>query len=106
MATSVVLTPNFLASEVGLVLKTIGLDAVTNAALVEEGVIKAGTIISGKGIIFQDVDVTGSTASTQVPAPIMVAGYYYSTKLTGDKANLSAVKGLIELTEGTVTRPY
>jgi hypothetical protein len=102
MATSVVLNPNFLASEVGLVLKTIGLDATTTNT---DGVVKAGTIISGKGIIFQDVDVTGATSTTQVPAPIMVAGYYYSKNLTGDKANLSAVKGLIELTEGTVTRP-
>jgi hypothetical protein len=105
MATSVVLTPNFLASEVGLVLKTIGLDAVTNATLVEKGVIKAGTVIANKGIIFQDVDVTGSTASTQVPAPIMVGGYYIASKLSTTEG-LSSVKGLIAIEEGSVTRPY
>lgn len=103
MAQVVVSRPNFLGSEVGLVLKTIGVDAtVAN----ENGVVKAGTVISGKGIIFQDVDVTGTTATTQVPAPIMVGGYYIAANLVGGvDTGLSTVKGLIAITEGTVVRP-
>lgn len=106
MAQVVVSRPNFLGSEVGLVLKTIGLDAVTHSSLVENGVVKAGTIVEGKGIIFQDVDVTGSTATTQVPAPIMVGGYYIAANLVGTVGTkLDTVKGLIAITEGSVTRP-
>lgn len=105
MAQVVVSRPNFLASEVGLVLKTIGLDATTANT---NGVVKAGTIIANKGIIFEDVDVTGATATTQVPAPIMVAGYYINNAslYTGAVTGLADVKGLIAMSEAAVTRPY
>lgn len=95
--------PRFLGSEVGLVLKTIGVDESTANT---DGVVLAGTVIEGKGIIFEDVDVTGATASTQVPAPIMVGGYYIAANLVGTVGTkLDAVKGLIAITEGAVARP-
>lgn len=103
MAQTINSKPRFLGSEVGLVLKTIGLDATTTNT---NGVVKAGTIVEGKGIIFEDVDVTGTTATTQVAAPIMVGGYYIAANLVGTVGTkLDAVKGLIAITEGAVTRP-
>ena len=106
MAQTITSKPRFLGSEVGLVLKTIGLDAVTHSSLAENGVVKAGTVVEGKGIIFEDVDVTGTTAATQVAAPIMVGGYYIAANLVGTVGTkLDAVKGLIAITEGVVTRP-
>lgn len=94
--------PRFLGSEVGLVLKTIGVDASTTNT---NGVVLAGTVIAGKGIIFEDVDVTGATATTQVPAPIMVGGYYIAENLTANKsASLADVKGLIAITESSAAR--
>lgn len=93
MATYTVSRPNFLASEEGLVLKSASADAVTNAsALVSEtdadglthNVLKAGTLFSSvdvKGIVYQDVDLSGSTADKKVPIPVMVAGYYIAGKL-------------------------
>lgn len=85
--------PNFLASEVGRVCKTAGVDAVTHSAILatevdadglSHSIIKAGTVIVAgnvKGIMYQDVDVTGSTATKQKLAPVMVAGYYISSRL-------------------------
>ncbi len=85
--------PNFLGSEVGLVLKTVGLDAVTNSTLARDEVvvggltrkvIPAGSYVevgSLKGFVFQDIDVTGTTAETQKPAPLMIAGYYIDANL-------------------------
>ena len=106
MAQTITSKPRFLGSEVGLVLKTIGLDAVTHSSLAKNGVVKAGTVVEGKGIIFEDVDVTGTTATTQVAAPIMVGGYYIAANLVGTVGTeLDAVKGLIAITEGAVTRP-
>lgn len=83
--------PNFLASEVGLKLDTVGLDATTHSALAvnevdENGIarkiIKQGTILSTgavKGLVFQDIDVTGTTATTQVAAPVMTAGHFINS---------------------------
>lgn len=110
MATSVVLNPNFLASEVGLVLKTIGLDLTTHKDYLdktETTVVKAGKVISTgtmKGIIFQDVDLAGSSATAQVPAPIMVAGYYIASKVSGTTTDLAA-QGLFSMSEPAVSRP-
>lgn len=93
MATITVSRPNFLASEVGLVLKSAAADAVTNASILTtetdayglaHKILKAGTLFSSvdvKGIVYQDVDLTGSTATTKVPIPVMVAGYYIPGKL-------------------------
>lgn len=78
--------PNFLASG-RYITKSCGLDAVTNAAIAvdevdENGlthkIIKAGSQVAGKvkGLVFSDIDVTGTTADTQVDADIMVAGWF------------------------------
>lgn len=134
MATITINRPNFLASEEGLVLKTAGLDASTHsdilttetdAAGLSHSVIKAGTVVvSGnvKGILYQDVDVTGATATTQKAAPIMVAGYYIAAALntpytvssaasafpSGFTSANAAAQGLIALAgeNATVTRPF
>lgn len=113
MATITVSRPNFLASEVGLVLKTISVDAVTNSALVvsENGasIIKAGTAYSVgtiKGIIYQDVDVSNTTATTKVPASLMVAGRYIASKVTGATTDFDAQGLFADATmEATVARP-
>jgi hypothetical protein len=79
--------PNFLASEVGLKLDTIGLDAVTHATMTVEEVvdgiarkvIKQGTVYSANGIsglVFQDIDVTGTDATHQKASPLMTAGHF------------------------------
>ena len=90
--------PNFLASEVGLVLKTYGLDATVTGAETENGrsIIPAGLVIAGKGIVFQDIDVTGATATTQVPATIMIAGWVYEGKVDGDVSGFDAIHVIAE----------
>ncbi len=117
--------PNFLASEVSLKLDTIGLDAVTHATLAVDEVVdgetrkivKQGTVFtSGKitGLVFQDIDVTGSNATNQVPAPLMTAGHFINTATALPKVVESATlttfasQGLFAdpVKEDTVTRPY
>lgn len=111
MAEIIVNRPNFLASEVGL--RLVSTTARTGSALVttENGrkIIKAGTVYpsndaSAQGIIFQDVDVTDGDAA----APLMVAGYYYSDKISADSTAVEALKGkgLFGENEPKVTRPY
>lgn len=140
MATITINRPNFLASEEGRVCKTAGVDAVTHTALLAtetdadglaHSILKAGTVIVAgnvKGILYQDVDVTGTTATTQKAAPVMVAGYYilaglnkvygtagsetaFPTGTGAFTAAAAAAQGLIELPSedyqgSTVTRPY
>lgn len=125
MATVIVNRPNFLYSERSLVLKTVGLyDGDTSATAVSETdadgcarkVVKAGTIYvnatSGmKGLIFEDIDVTGSTATTQVEGSLMVAGHYINdatvlpAKVAGDTLTAFAAAGLIAHSKDSVTRP-
>lgn len=135
MATITINRPNFLASEVGLDRKTAGVDASTHSALVatetdangfSHSIIKAGTVIvSGdvKGILYYDVDVTGTTATTQKAASIMVRGAYITSALnkvygtvgsetafpaSGFTAAVAAAQGLVaqDYADATVTRPY
>lgn len=79
--------PTFLASEVSLTLKTAGLDAVTHSAITVDEVddfgntrkvVRAGSQVNGKvkGLVFLDIDVTGTDATHQKFAPIMVAGHF------------------------------
>lgn len=134
MATITVSRPNFLASEECLVLKSASADAVTNTGLVVNEVdadglthkiLKAGTLFSSanvKGIVYQDVDLTGSTANEKVPIPVMVAGYYIASKLPKAPADAGSggtppatspslaeckAQGLLAATwvDGSVTRP-
>lgn len=117
--------PNFLASEVSLKLDTVGLDAVTHATLTTDEVvngetrkiIKQGTVFtSGKinGLVFQDIDVTGTTADTQKPSPIMTAGHFINTATALPKVVESATlttfasQGLFAdpVKETATVRPY
>ena len=113
--------PNFLASEVGLKLDTIGLDATLAVEEVVEGetrkIVKQGTIYSVgsiNGLIFQDVDVTGATATNQVPAPLMTAGHFINTAtalpVVVESATLTkfASQGLFAdaVKADSVVRPY
>jgi hypothetical protein len=114
---------SFLGSEVGLVVKTASTyvddEALGNKGVVD-GTIKAGTIYAGtnvKGLVFTDVDISGSSATKQVAIPVMVAGRFVNhasvlpkvlgtdTKLT--LANAQA-QGLFPETSGVgaVERPY
>lgn len=117
--------PNFLASEVSLKLDTVGLDATTHASLVVDEVVngetrkivKQGTVFTSgkiKGLIYQDIDVTGTTATTQVPAPIMTAGHFINktpnlpSVVDSSTITAFASQGLFAdpIKEDTVTRPY
>lgn len=113
---------NFLASEVGLVLRTVTLEE-TNANVTTytdvdgavHKVIKAGTIYptndnGAKGIVFTDIDVTkGKNLGS-----LMVGGRYYNGKLlvagveTPLNSNAKAVfvaQGLIGEDEPTTSVP-
>lgn len=113
--------PNFLASEVGLKLDTIGLDATLAVEEVVDGetrkIVKQGTIYSVgsiHGLIFQDIDVTGATATSQVPAPLMTAGHFINTAtalpVVVESATLTkfASQGLFAdpVKADSVVRPY
>lgn len=89
MADVIINRPNFLFSEVGKLVKTYGLDAVTNASIVTNEtdadgyvhkIIKQGSIFKANGtavgLVYQDIEVTGTTANTQVPASIMIQGNF------------------------------
>lgn len=75
-------TASFLGSEVGLVVKTASTyvnDGALDPAGVVNGTIKAGTIYAGtnvKGLVFTDVDISGSSNTNQVAIPVMVAGRF------------------------------
>lgn len=109
--------PNFLGSEVGLVLKsmTIKSDYDTTANIYEENgrkIVKAGSIfISGEenvysGILYEDIDITDGDKV----APIMVRGSYLKGKLpvapTESQKTAFDAQGLYEIAETTITRPY
>lgn len=111
--------PNFLGSEVGLVLKTVGVDATTTGVKDEviagglaRKVLPAGTLVTVgtlTGLIFQDVDVTGATAQTQKTAPLMIAGYYIDanlpTSISGQAEALEA-QNLIAIVDPDAVRPF
>lgn len=104
-------TPNFLASEVGLITKTVQVSTAMGTAD-EYGfkTVIAGTIFpandgTAKGIIFQNVDVT----HYEHTAPIIVAGRIYKNKLpvTLNSAAETALKAsgiIFEETEPEVYR--
>lgn len=75
--------PNWLGSEVGMVLKTATISSTSGVTVVENGrqVIKAGTLITdanlGKGLLFNDADVTDGA----VVKSIMIRGSYIDSKL-------------------------
>lgn len=100
--------PNFLGSEVGLVLKTITVPAEATGTVTENGrkIVKAGSIFATpyKGLLFQDVDITdGANLGS-----LMVRGSYIDAKLPASAATQAedfAKQGLYAIAEGAVTRP-
>ena len=88
--------PNWLGSEVGLVLKTATVSSTSGTPVTENGrkILKSGTVITdtalGKGLLFNDADVTDGA----VVKSIMVGGYYIDSKLPATAGALD-VKGLI-----------
>lgn len=104
--------PNFLASEVGLRTVTYTFAKTFATAVTENGrkIIKAGTIYPANdatavGIVFQDVDITDGDR----PEALMVAGHYYSDKLSASPASAVTTafvaKGLYGEVSPTVTVP-
>ena len=101
-------TPNFLESEVGLVLKTRQVDNVgIDADDFGNKTVVAGTIYptndgNAEGIIFEDVDVTNGEHA----APVLVAGRVLASRLPvapSDAAKTAlAAKGIILVTETDV----
>jgi hypothetical protein len=75
--------PNWLGSEVGLVLKTATISSTSGTTVTENGrtIIKSGTVINdtalGKGLLWNDADVTDGA----VVKSIMIGGYYIDSKL-------------------------
>lgn len=75
--------PNWLGSEVGMVLKTATVSSTSGATVTENGrtILKSGTLITdtalGKGLLYNDADVTDGA----VVKSIMVGGYYIDSKL-------------------------
>lgn len=99
--------PNFLGSEVGLVLKTITVTE-SNSFVTESGrkIVKAGTIFTSPyyGLLFEDADVTDGP----VEGNLMIGGRYIDANLptsASSQATNFANQGLYAIVEGTVTRP-
>lgn len=97
---------NFLASEVGLRLVTTQVNG-TGVTADKDGlkVFKAGTIIDGKGVIFEDVDVTYG----EHEASLIVAGHILNDKLpteaTEEQIAAFAKQGLFFEDSDVVERP-
>lgn len=100
--------PNFLGSEVGLVLKTITVPASATGAVTENGrkIVKAGSIFATPyaGLLFNDVDITDGDRI----GSLMIRGSYIDAKLPATaaaKAEDFAKQGLYAIAEGAVVSP-
>lgn len=100
--------PNFLGSEVGLVLKTITVPASASGTVTENGrkIVKAGSIFATPyaGLLFNDVDITDGDRI----GSLMIRGSYIDAKLPESAiANEEAFvkQGLYAIKEGGVVRP-
>lgn len=75
--------PNWLGSEVGMVLKTVTVSSTSGTTTTENGrtIIKSGTLINdttlGYGLLYNDADVTDGA----VVKSIMIRGSYIDSKL-------------------------
>ena len=96
--------PNFLASEVGLVLKSRTIANSGNIAVTVDGksIIPAGTVLYDGCVVFQDAELSAET--NNAIASVMVAGYVYKNKLKVGSNTLS--ENIVELNEYDVNRPY
>ena len=98
----------FLESEVGVVRKTYTIPTSEGKAVGDRKIVPAGTVITGKGIVYEDVDVT----TGDMPGSLVVAGRVYKTRLPSESQE--AVATLAETLKGitvidavpAVTRPY
>lgn len=83
--------PNWLGSEVGLVLKTATVSSTSGATVSENGrsILKSGTVITdanlGKGLLWNDADVTDGA----VVKSIMIKGFYIDSKLPATAGDLA-----------------
>ena len=80
--------PNWLGSEVGLVLKTATVSSASGATVTENGrtILKSGTLITdsalGKVLLYNDADVTDGNCIKSV----VYAGYYIDSQLPASVA--------------------
>lgn len=100
--------PNFIASEVGLVAKTIEVPSTFATTVTENNrtIVKAGTYFTSpyKGLLLVDIDITDGDAI----APLMVSGQYIDANLPATVAAAASdlqIQGLFALAEGSITRP-
>ena len=103
--------PNWLGSEVGMVLKTATISSSSSVPVMENGrqIIKSGTLITdanlGKGLLFNDADVTDGA----VVKSIMIRGSYIDSKLpvsVSASAEELAGKGLYAIEYATTNVAY
>lgn len=92
--------PNFLESEVGLVLKTCQVAETLGKVDGNRKVVPAGTLITGKGILFESVDVT----SGDMPGSVMVAGRVLKSRLDGAVASAAPELGITVVDGPETTR--
>lgn len=93
--------PNFLESEVGLVLKTHEIPT----SMGTDGVVAAGTVFpsndaSAIGIVFQDVDVSKGA----MPGSVMVGGRVLKGRLNIADAAATAMKEIVVVDGPQTTR--
>lgn len=105
--TSGTVRPNFLDSEVGLVLKTYEIDQSKGVADGNRKIVAAGTPYptddaSAVGIVFENVDVTDGNA----PGSLLVAGRVLKDNLTIASATQTALEklGIVFVTAPTIER--
>ena len=83
MAEQTLNRPNWLGSEVGMVLKTVTVSNTSGVTTTEGGraILKSGTLITdptlGKGLLYNDADVTDGA----VVKSILIRGSYIDSKL-------------------------
>lgn len=103
--------PNWLGSEVGMVLKTATISSTLGATVTENGrtIIKSGTLIEadglGKVLLYNDADVTDGA----VIKAVLYAGYYIGSKLpypVTTSANDLASHGLFAIEYANTVVPY
>lgn len=104
--------PNWLGSEVGMVLKTTTVSASSGTPVNENGrqILKSGTLINdanlGQGLLYNDADVTDGG----VVKSIMIGGYYINEKLptsiSSDSATALAAKGLYAIKYADTVMAY
>ncbi|MBR2388230.1 MAG: hypothetical protein IKB02_05620 [Clostridia bacterium] len=103
--------PNWLGSEVGMVLKTATISSVSGTTVTENGrtIIKSGTLITdtalGKGLLYNDADVTDGA----VIKSIMIRGSYIDSKLPATVAASAtdlAAQGLYAIEYADTTIAY